>query len=341
MENTLSRIIIETTVRQTLKSLKEDPKRSIRNLVDMALQFSKGRFQSRFFVAAHTLLENEDSAYYDFVYDAANHIDTEHLIKFGMNLGYNSCTWGAARICENEKKLGFNIPWVVFFQMDYPDSIRHLENYHQAISEGEKLGVYSWFLYARTNSLKVLPLVENHSDSAFFLFCDFHDITPVFLQAASRLNNLMAVIRYDDNVGEACTLLREARLPYSVFVTYSEENAASLLSGELFREAQHLHPIFTVLVPRSDCPDHLRDSVYQAAVQARNGQYYRTFPWELYNDTRSLDEIISDDACCIFIDYQGNVHNTNHTDVVCGNLFQSRLTDLMRQANPKPRKDNG
>ena len=30
MENSMSKIIIETTVRQTLKSLKEDPKRSIR-----------------------------------------------------------------------------------------------------------------------------------------------------------------------------------------------------------------------------------------------------------------------------------------------------------------------
>ena len=49
MENSLSRILIETTVRQTLKGLQEDPKRSVRNLVDMALQFSEGRFQNRFF----------------------------------------------------------------------------------------------------------------------------------------------------------------------------------------------------------------------------------------------------------------------------------------------------
>ena len=49
MENSMSRILIETTVRQTLKGLQDDPKRSIRNVVDMALHFSDGRFQSRFF----------------------------------------------------------------------------------------------------------------------------------------------------------------------------------------------------------------------------------------------------------------------------------------------------
>ena len=64
MENSMSRILIETTVRQTLKGLKEDPKRSIRNLVDMALHFSEGRFQSRFFQTARTMLEHEESAYY-------------------------------------------------------------------------------------------------------------------------------------------------------------------------------------------------------------------------------------------------------------------------------------
>ena len=51
MENSLSRILIETTVRQTLKGLQENPKRSTRNLIDMALQFSEGRFQSHFFIS--------------------------------------------------------------------------------------------------------------------------------------------------------------------------------------------------------------------------------------------------------------------------------------------------
>ena len=136
MENSMSRILIETTVRQTLKGLKENPKRSIRNLVDMALNFSESRFQSRFFQTASTMLEHEESAYYTLVEDAVNHIETEHLVKFGMNLGYNSCTWGAQRIRMNEKRLGFNIPWTVLFQMDDPQYSTHLPQYDLAIQEG-------------------------------------------------------------------------------------------------------------------------------------------------------------------------------------------------------------
>ena len=76
MENSMSRILIETTVRQTLKGLKENPKRSIRNLVDMSLHFSEGRFQSHFFQTARTMLEHEDSAYYSLVEHSTSHIET-------------------------------------------------------------------------------------------------------------------------------------------------------------------------------------------------------------------------------------------------------------------------
>lgn len=145
MENSMSRILIETTVRQTLKGLQDDPKRSIRNVVDMALHFSDGRFQSRFFRTAQTMLEHEDSAYYALVEDAANHIDQEHLVTFGMNLGYNSCTWGAQHIRANEAQLGFNIPWTVLFLMEEPHRSRHLPQYDRAVSEGGNWGFTAGF----------------------------------------------------------------------------------------------------------------------------------------------------------------------------------------------------
>lgn len=49
MENKVSRILIETIVKKTLKEIKDSPERSVRNLVDMALNCSEGRFQHRFF----------------------------------------------------------------------------------------------------------------------------------------------------------------------------------------------------------------------------------------------------------------------------------------------------
>jgi len=48
MEKRMSRIIIETIVKKALKYIKHSPERGLRNLIDMALQFSEGRFQKNF-----------------------------------------------------------------------------------------------------------------------------------------------------------------------------------------------------------------------------------------------------------------------------------------------------
>lgn len=48
IDNTLKRTLIETFVRKTLRDIKDSPERGIRNLVDMALNFSKGGFKRGF-----------------------------------------------------------------------------------------------------------------------------------------------------------------------------------------------------------------------------------------------------------------------------------------------------
>ena len=62
-----SRIIIKTFVRTALKDADESPERCTRNLVDMALHFSNGRFQQEFFEMARTMLNNDNSPYYPLI----------------------------------------------------------------------------------------------------------------------------------------------------------------------------------------------------------------------------------------------------------------------------------
>ena len=94
MEKSMSRMLVETVVKKALKSIKESPERGIRNLVDMALQFSEGRFQINFFTVTQTMFQNENSAYYGLVRNVVAYTDSDRLFTFGMNLGYNSCTEG-------------------------------------------------------------------------------------------------------------------------------------------------------------------------------------------------------------------------------------------------------
>ncbi len=338
MENSMSRLLIETTVRQALKNLREDPQRSTRNLIDMALQFSQGRFQNRFFETAQTMLKNENSAYYSLVQDAAGHIETEHLVRFGMNLGYNSCTWGAHRIRTNEQALGFNIPWTVLLKMEGDFSALQSEKYDAVITEGEGLGICCWMLFApQADPVRLLPLAQAHPDSAFFLFCPSGTVTPLLAEKLEPLYNLMPVVRFDFASGAACSLLRKARLPYSLYCPYSRKEASSFIDGSLFAAAQRLHPIFTALIFRPDCPIKTRAAVYRAVVEIRKKQLFETVPWELYEDTCMLDEIISDDACWICFDGKGILRSPEGTSRPdCGNLFDCGLRAVIRQACPKP-----
>ena len=52
MNEKIARILVETAVRKTIRDIQQDPRRSMRNLMDMALNFAGGRFQQRFFEKA-------------------------------------------------------------------------------------------------------------------------------------------------------------------------------------------------------------------------------------------------------------------------------------------------
>jgi hypothetical protein len=166
MENSTSRILTGSVVKRTLKNMKENPERSIRNLVDMALQFTSGRFQQDFFATAQTMLQNENSAYYRLVRDIVSHADTDRLYTFGMNLGYNGCTTGAQRIRENEKKLNCNIPWTVAIQIDAEQFEEKEQQYQATIQAGEKLGIYVW---SNRKNLYYLPKTTLTAPFSFFV----------------------------------------------------------------------------------------------------------------------------------------------------------------------------
>jgi len=339
MENSISRILIETVVRKTLKDIKESPERSIRNLVDMALYFSVGSFQQNFFRIAQVMLKNENSPYYALLRNVISSADTERLVCFGMNLGYNSYTMGAKRIRENEQKLGFNISWTASFQIDGAQISDYLPEYHSAITDGEKLGIYSWMLFATSHLQALLPLIHDHPDSAFFLFCNPEDISASFLDSISDINNLMLVIRYEEMFEALYTYLCKSGFLYSAYYSYSEKDMELLTSGDLFYSIQQIHPIFTVLLAQPDCSEQVQRSVHQIVEQARNEQRYETFPVEFYFDNQIIDQIISDDTCFAGFNQHGALcDRTGKKKQENINLFKIGLSAAFQYAYPKCKK---
>lgn len=294
MENKMSRILVENIIKHALKNIKDDPERGIRNLIDMALQFSEGRFQQKIFSIAQTMLQNENSSYYDLVRNVVSYIDIDRLYTFGMNLGYNGYTIGAQRIRENEKKLHCHIPWAITMQIDSEYFERNQQNYHVLLQEGEMLGIYTWILFIAKHPEKVFSLAKNYSDSAFCIFCKAEDISAEFLDEASELYNIMIVIQYEENAAVICDTIRKMGLLYSVWYQYGQKDAKSIINGDLFSSIQQLSPVFTFFLPEYNCSETTKTVVYQAILQARNEQRYHTLLWDLHGDNSLIDSIISD-----------------------------------------------
>ncbi len=340
MGNTTSRIIIETLVKKALREIKESPERSIRNLVDMALHFSNDRFHRSFFETAQAMLQKEDSPYYGLIEDVVCNVDSERLMHFGMNLGYNSCTAGAERIREIEAKEHYNIPWTILLNLDPLYFSDHQQEYEALISQGEAIGIYAWVLIPQKGAVDFLPLVQDHPDSAFILFCNPKDITLSFLDCVSECTNLMLAVHYDEDTADACDLLRNAQLLYSVCSVYTEDDLESITGGELFFSIQQLHPVFTILLADSECPDTARQMVYEAVKEVRNRQEYRTIALEAASDSSFIDSIISNDACLAGFDSEGYLFTLQGSKKEGRfHFLQNELPHILKLAFPKSNSD--
>lgn len=328
MGNETARILIETTIRRTLRQFPDDPERSARNLVDMALNFADGPRQQQFFQAARDVLKNEDSPYYALARDVVDHVQTQRLLGFGMALGYNSCTAGVRDIRAEERRGSCHIPWTVTLALG-----ENTERLREIISRGEQLGIHTWALWADGNPAAALPLVQSHPESAFILFCRPGNLGEELLDQASELQNLMLAIRAEEGAIALCHRLRGGQMLYSLCFVYGDRHRESILNGELLAGVEELHPVFTVLMPEPDCSQETRLAVHHYAMDSRRGEHFKTIVWEYAGDTELVDAVISGEGLCAGFDRLGNLLSSRP---VSGNfnLQERDLPDIFHLAFP-------
>lgn len=302
MGSNISRILIETTVRRALREIQTSPQRGIRNLVDMGLNFSDGRFQRKFFGVAQELLRNERSAYYALVQDIAAHVDHDTATAFGINVGYNSFIRGAEQIRKLEAKRGFNIPWNI--------AIQHKDGQPDAagiLAQGKRLGIFTYTFFPTEDPSALFPLAAAQPECAFVLFCRSGTLTEQQLAAAAALHNVMFVVEQTSRFLPLCSSLRDAKLLYSVYVDVTPENLNWVLGGSALTQAVQVHPVFTFF--RSDrLPDkQAQAALYNYVCRIRQAQAHPTVLVDFRQDNVFIDSIISDDACALSIRADGTV----------------------------------
>lgn len=326
-----NRILIESTVRRTLRQIQESPERAVRNLVDLGLEFSSGRFQKQFLKAAQEMLYSQESAYYLLVEDIVNSVDHEVLTAFGVNLGDNGCTKGARLIREIEAGRGFNIPWSLTLAVGDEKLGADPSFYPNLLRQGVSLGIYTYLLFPAGDPDKVLPLLQGRPECAFILFLHGYQVSDPFIQKIKAVKNVMFSICDGQNMPAACQKLRAAKRLYSVYLCYNQRDRGRILGGEWVESVLPEHPAFAILRTDEYSMPEMQKEIYRCVVSARSSQRYPLILGDLKQDVLAIDRIVSDDECLVGFDADG--HLRTYKGMECEerySIFSRTLEDVLQ-----------
>ena len=332
MKLDMNRMLIETAIRRALQGMETSPERSIRNLIDLGLNFSQGELQQKLLHTAKDMLRDQNSAYYTLLKDTLVHVDMEKLITLGMALGYNSCTKGAAAIRQLEAQQGFNIPWLLSMAVNCASLPDRTDDYAQILAQGTELGIYTYAFFPDGDPAPLLPHLRAQRSCAFFLLLPSGQLTEKLTEELKQLDNVLTAVQADQDAPAACARLRAEKLPFAVWRRYGQADQADILSGRWLEDLLPGHPLFALLLPEVGCPAKTRSAVCAYLHTLRVAQKTPVIPMELLQDGLMIDEIISDNGCLVGFDQAGELYTHDgpcpHSGV---NLFRTPLEDILRR----------
>lgn len=223
----------------------------------------------------------------------ALHVDTEHLMGFGMNLGYNSLTAGARTIRRLESECGYDIPWCLTLAIDRKGYTAHESDYTNLIEQGKRLGIYTYLIIAPELPVGLFPLLRQQKDCAFLLFISPDELTGDVIDTMAQLYHVMPVVRFGDGAEEVCDAMRRREMLYSVFLPYHSEKSENISSDGDVLDIEQFHAPLTIFMSYTAPEKGQSSPFYRRIIAARNDLHTQTIPVELWEDLRYVDGALS------------------------------------------------
>lgn len=330
----VTRFAIEVAINKAMSRLKHDPERTTRNLIDLAIGFSKGRCQTAFFRSAKKLLENEDSQYYTLAKNIAFYVDPRHVKIFGVNLGYNSCNLGTKTIREIEEKENFNIPWSIIFDNTPTSTMSRMMKF------GKELGIFTYCIFCdHKPDSEFMDLMSEHEDCAVALFLDPVNITSECIEQLKELSHVMLMIntRNIDSFEDTALRLQNEGFLYGCYLSYEDSDEEWITSGEWLTEMSHAKPVMSILLADKNCNQSVCNKVKDYSLATRDEQLYPTFIIDLYSDLLLTNNIISGESYYLKIDSNSSA-SSNLADAGNADAASSDLREILKQLIPRKNK---
>lgn len=335
---------IETAVDKGIRDIKENSNRGIRNLLDLGNHFATGRFQKDFFNIASQMLNNENSIYYDIVNNLVQNVDPQIIKHFGINLGYNSWTYGAEKIRRYEKKNGYNIPWTIVFDFLYEtENNLSTTDVSKILDNLESMGVYSamFFMSKSKGYFKsILNMLNSHKSSSYFIFIEPELITEEIAELITEDSNIvvaLAINTIGDNTSTyAARLLESNNCLYGSYTMYNDDNLEYVLSKDYLGQIEDLHCTFAFFVKQLLNDPKNTERFSQFMETAKNANNYQFFPIDFYEDLAYVDKNISVEDCFMAIKSDGAIAiSTMDTLVQELNINTHTLQTILEKNMPK------
>lgn len=345
MNERLSKILLEIAIDRGLVEIESKSKRGIRNLIDLGDHFARGKFQKDFYNIAQKTLANEDSPYYELIFRTIQNVDRNILKTFGINIGFNSWTYGAKKIRQYEKEKGCNVPWTIVF--DFTKSVEDKLNSSKLsniIKEGKDIGIYSYIFFLGDNKGKFKELIElfkTNQNCAFILF-----INPSILEEESALelknmgNSIISLnIRSaNSDVNSKIDFLKKNRILFGVHMVYYNYDTKIILKDDWINDVINLNCTFAFLIPSSECNNKNIGLISKYIKDTKTNQKYPIFLIDFFEDIAHVNKIVSTKSCLIkilndetvILSYNKNIKSFNINNMNFSEIFSKTI----KKVNP-------
>lgn len=195
----IQRTIIENTIRMHLRNYNGSDKRSLRRLLDTARRLTHSGLAADMLSTVSSLIEDENSLYYDAFRQLMNQADRDTLIHFAVNLGYEGMAKGARRIRQHREQTGKDTSWLIEMHVGEENAGKYTANaFRSTIRRLSAAGcsIFSLFLSGPVDRiLKTLsPVLREEASSAFLIFLPDTILAQDTMQELISLQNTLFLI---------------------------------------------------------------------------------------------------------------------------------------------------
>lgn len=331
--------MIHIAVKKALEDMKTDTKRSIRNLLDLGLLFSRSENQKSFFSMAKQVVDYPENPYNALLSRMIADVDPETIKTFGVNLGYTCLIYGANKLKKQQAALNLKLPWLLVFNLpdtNFSDFIVHITS---LIDEGRSLGINGiMFQSVGAESLPALcSIAKQFDECAFLLSISPDQITSETACRLQGIHNIAVCVEASDldlnsttYVNAFCNL-RNNKCLYGIYTSCHDNSMDKVVSPEYIDTAILQGNVFCIYSANDTLSDANREQLYSFVCNERGAQGQGLICFDWYRDISTVSNKIFSDGGCLVIQ-SGEEKNCGYRNAK--DLLNASLLDIIKKYQP-------